>query len=173
MKEYDNVDYEVFQYCELLNNDKWDKFIDDLLNEIAKWDFLDHMTKRSKYTLSELIEEETKFQSNDYPSYAIQWEGMTVDVGGTKNAVRRVDPRFYNDYQMLPSIIMMLHAKILKEIPSKIVSVPTNKAMINFTCRYAFLTRAYNQNSTHTSVVDYLLGNTILVKLKLWELDSI
>ena len=52
----------------------------------------------------------------------------------------------------------MLHAKINKEIPSKIVSDPTNKALINFTCRYAFLTRAYNQNSTHTSVVDYLPG---------------
>jgi hypothetical protein len=28
--------------------------------------------------------------------------------------------------------------------------------MINFTCRYAFLTRAYNQNSTHTAVAEYL-----------------
>jgi len=126
------------------------------LNEKAKRYFLDYMTKRSKYKLSELTEEETKFQINDYPPYAIQWDGMTVDVGGTKNAVRKVDPRFYNGYLMLPSIITMLHAKIKKEIPSKIVSDPTNKAMINFTCRYAFLTRAYNQNSTHISVVDYL-----------------
>jgi hypothetical protein len=72
------------------------------------------MTKRSKYKLSELTEEETKFQINDYPPYTIQWEGMAVDVGGTKNAVRKVDPRFYNGYQMLPSIITMLHAKIKK-----------------------------------------------------------
>lgn len=156
MKENDNDDYEVYQYCELLNNEKWDTFIDDPLNEKAKRYFLDYMTKRSKYKLSELTEEETKFQINDYPPYAIQWDGMTVDVGGTKNAVRKVDPRFYNGYLMLPSIITMLHAKIKKEIPSKIVSDPTNKAMINFTCRYAFLTRAYNQNSTHISVVDYL-----------------
>ncbi len=28
--------------------------------------------------------------------------------------------------------------------------------MIKFTCRYAFLTRAYNQNSTHTAVAEYL-----------------
>ncbi len=28
--------------------------------------------------------------------------------------------------------------------------------MINFTCGYAFLTRAYNQNSTHTAVAEYL-----------------
>ena len=158
MKQKDNDDYQIYQYCELLNNEKWDKFIDDPLNEKAKRDFLDFMTKRSKYKLSELTEEETKSQINDYPPYAIQWDGMTVDVGGTKNAVRKVDPRFYNGYHMLPSIITMLHAKIKKEIPSKIVSDPTNKAMINFTCRYAFLTRAYNQNSTHISVVDYLPG---------------
>ena len=156
MKANDNDDYVVYQYCELLKNEKWEKFIKDPLNEKSKWDFFDYMTKRSKYTLSELTEEETKSQINDYPPYAIQWEGMTVDVGATKNTVRKVDPRFYNGYQMLPSIITMLHAKIKKEIPSKIVSDPTNKAMINFTCRYAFLTRAYNQNSTHISVVDYL-----------------
>ena len=156
MKQNDNDDYVVYQYCELLRNTKWDNFVKDPLNEQAKRDFLDHMTKRSKYTLSELTPEETNDQINDYPPYAIQWESMTVDVGATKNAVRKVDPRFYNGYQMLPSIITMLHAKINKEIPSKIVSDPTNKALINFTCRYAFLTRAYNQNSTHTSVVDYL-----------------
>jgi len=81
---------------------------------------------------------------------------MTSDVGPIKKSVRKVDPRFYNGYQMLPSIITMLHAKMKKEIPSKIVSDTTNKAMINFTCRYAFLTRAYNQNSTHMAVAEYL-----------------
>ena len=156
MKECDNDDYVVYKYCELLNNDKWDKFISDPLNDKAKRDFLDFMTKRNKYTLSELSEEESKTKINEYPPYAIQWEGLTVDVGATKNAIRKVDPRFYNGYLMLPSIITMLHAKIKKEIPSKIVSDPTNKAIINFTCRYAFLTRAYNQNSTHTAVAEYL-----------------
>ena len=156
MKECDNDDYVVYKYCELVNNDKWDKFISDPLNDKAKRDFLDFMTKRNKYTLSELSEEETKNKINEYPPYAIQWEGLTVDVGATKNAIRKVDPRFYNGYLMLPSIITMLHAKIKKEIPSKIVSDPTNKAIINFTCRYAFLTRAYNQNSTHTAVAEYL-----------------
>ncbi len=57
---------------------------------------------------------------------------------------------------MLPSVITILHAKIKKEIPSNFVSDPTNKKMINFTCRYTFLTRAYNQNSTHTAVAEYL-----------------
>jgi hypothetical protein len=156
MKQYDDDDYEAYKYCELLKTNKWDKFISDPLNDKAKWDFLDVMTKRHKYTLSELSEEEKKIKINEYPPYAIHWEGMAADVGGSKNGVRKVDPRFYNRYLMLPSIITMLHAKIKKEIPSKIVSDPTNKEMINFTCRYAFLTRAYNQNSTHTAVAEYL-----------------
>ncbi len=57
---------------------------------------------------------------------------------------------------MLPSVITIYHAKIKKETLSKIVSDPTNKKMINFTCQYAFLTRAYNQKSTHTAVAEYL-----------------
>jgi hypothetical protein len=85
------------------------------------------MTKRNKYTLSELSKGEKKIKINKYPPYAIQWEGMTADVGGSKNGVRKIDQRFYNGYLMLPFIITMLHAKIKKEIPSKIVSDPTNK----------------------------------------------
>ncbi len=73
-----------------------------------------------------------------------------MDVGGTKNAVRKVDPSFYNRYHMLPSIITMLHAKIKKEIPTKIVSDATNKAMINFTCRYAFLEQEPTIKTVHT-----------------------
>ncbi len=57
---------------------------------------------------------------------------------------------------MLPSIVMILHAEINNEIPSKIVADATNKNMISFICRYAFLTRAYNQNSTHPAVAEYL-----------------
>ena len=65
MKQNDNDDYVVYQYCELLHNDKWEKFVEDPLNEKGKQDFLDNMTKRSKYTLSEPTEEETKLQIND------------------------------------------------------------------------------------------------------------
>jgi hypothetical protein len=36
MKESDNDDYTVYQYCELLHNKKWDKFINDPLNDKAK-----------------------------------------------------------------------------------------------------------------------------------------
>jgi hypothetical protein len=81
---------------------------------------------------------------------------MTSDVGDIKGGVRKVDPRFYNQYQMLPWIVTILHAKIKNEIPLKIVGDATNKNMINFICRYTFLTRAYNQNSTHPAVAEYL-----------------
>ena len=81
---------------------------------------------------------------------------MTSDVGGIKGGLRKFDLRFYNGYQMLPSILTILHAKIKNEIPSKIVRDATNKNMINFICRYKFVTRAYNQNSTHPAVAEYL-----------------
>jgi hypothetical protein len=48
------------------------------------------MTKRSKYTLSELSEEEKKNKINKYPPYAIQWEGMTLDVGGIKKELEKL-----------------------------------------------------------------------------------
>jgi hypothetical protein len=63
---------------------------------------------------------------------------MTSDVGGIKGGVRKNDLRFYNGYQMLPSIVTILHAKIKNEIPSKIVADATYKNMINFMCWYAF-----------------------------------
>ncbi len=73
-----------------------------------------------------------------------------------KEELEKLTCIFTNGYQMLPSIITILHAKIKNEIPSKIVADATNKNMINFICRCAFLTRAYNQNSTHPAVAEYL-----------------
>ncbi len=48
MKEYDDDDYEVYKYCELLKNKKWDKFISDPLNDKAKRDFLDVIAKHRR-----------------------------------------------------------------------------------------------------------------------------
>jgi hypothetical protein len=81
---------------------------------------------------------------------------MTLDVGDIKGGIRRVDPRHYNGYYMLPLIVTILHGKIKNEIPSKIVRDATNKNMINFIRQYAFVTRAYNQNSTRPVVAEYL-----------------
>jgi hypothetical protein len=116
MKE-NNDNFVIYTYCKLLHTTKWDEFIKNLLNDKAKQDFLDEMTKRSKYMLSELTEEEKKIKINKYPPYGILWEGMTLDVGGIKGGVRKFDLHFYNGYQMLPLIVMILHAKIKNEIP--------------------------------------------------------
>ncbi len=86
MKE-NNDNFVVYTYCELLHTTKWDDFIKNPLNEKAKWNFLDKMTKRSKCTLLELKEEEKKIKINKYPPYRILWEGMTSDVGGIKGGV--------------------------------------------------------------------------------------
>jgi len=149
-------DFEVYKYCELLHTQKWDEFINNPLNDKAKQDFIDEMTNRSSFVLSTLSEEEKRIRINKNPPYAITFEGMTSDVGQIINGVRKVDPRHFNGYLMIPSIVTVLHAKIKNEMPSKIVADPTNKHMINFICRYAFLTRAYNQNSTHPVVAEYL-----------------
>ncbi len=69
--------------------------------------------------ISELSEKDRETRINKYPPYAIQWEGMTTDVGLIIKSVRRVDGRHYNGFLMLPSIVTVLHAKIKNEIPSK------------------------------------------------------
>ncbi len=70
MKE-NNDGFVVYTYCELLHTTKWDEFIKNLLNDKAKRYFLDEMTKRLKYTLSDLTEEEKKIKINKYPPYGI------------------------------------------------------------------------------------------------------
>jgi hypothetical protein len=114
------------------------------------------MIKRSDYNLSRLSKDEKKVKMNKYPPYGIIWESMMSDVGDIKGGIRQVDPCHYNGYYMLPLIVTTLHGKIKNEILSKIVGDATNKNMINFICRYTFVTRAYNQNSTHTAVAEYL-----------------
>jgi hypothetical protein len=86
MKETkDNFD--VYNFCKLLHTKKWDEFIKNPLNDKAKRDCLDKMTKRSKYNLSDLSEEEKKNKMNKYLPCAIQWEGMTLDVRDIKGGV--------------------------------------------------------------------------------------
>jgi hypothetical protein len=89
--------FDVYNFCELLHTKKWDEFIKNPLNDKAKQNFLDKMTTRSKYNLLDLTEGEKKVKINKYPPYAIQWEGMTSDVGDCKGGFRKVDPRFSMD----------------------------------------------------------------------------
>ncbi len=39
-----NDNFVIYTYCELLHTTKWDDFIKNLLDDKAKWDFLDEMT---------------------------------------------------------------------------------------------------------------------------------
>ncbi len=103
-----------------------------------------------------LSKEEKKVKINNYPPYGIKRDSMMLDVGDIKGGIRQVNPCHYNGYYMLPLIVAILHGKIKNEILSKIVQDATNKNMINFICRYAFVTRAYNHNSTHPAVAEYL-----------------
>ncbi len=62
MKE-NNDNFVIYTYCKLQHTTKWDEFIKNPLNDKAKRDFLDEMTKISKYMILELTEEEKKNQN--------------------------------------------------------------------------------------------------------------
>ena len=48
---------------------------------------------------------------NSYPPYAISYKSMSIDVGEVVKSRRKVDPRHYNAFDLLPRIITILHAK--------------------------------------------------------------
>jgi hypothetical protein len=75
---------------------------------------------------------------------------------GKSKSRRKVDPRHYNAFDLLPRIITILHAKETNELISKTAEKQTNTGMINFVCRYAYATREYNQNSIHSAALTYL-----------------
>jgi hypothetical protein len=158
MKEGKQDNFDVYNFCNLLQKKEWEEYCKNPLSDKFKRDFLDKMTKQSDYNLSKLSNKEKKVKINNYPPYGIKWDSMTLDVGKIKGGIRQVDPHHYNGYYMLPLIITILRGKIKNEIQSKIVGDATNKSMINFICWYAFVTRAYNQNSTHPVVAEYLPG---------------
>jgi hypothetical protein len=86
-----NYNFVVYSYCGLLHTTKWDGYIKNPLNDQAKRFFFDKMTHRSKYMISELSVTDREKKIKKYPSYAIQWEGMTTDVGHIIQSVRKVD----------------------------------------------------------------------------------
>ena len=93
---------------------------------------------------------------NTYPPYAISYKSMSIDVGKVEKSRRKVDPRHYNAFDLLPRIITILHAKEANELISKTAEKELNRTMINFVCRYAYATREYNQNSIHSAAIEYL-----------------
>ena len=93
---------------------------------------------------------------NSYPPYAISYKSMSIDVGDVIKSRRKVDPRHYNAFDLLPRKITILHAKETNELISKTAQKQSNTAMVNFVCRYGYGTREYNQNSLHTAALTYL-----------------
>ena len=65
-----NDDFVVYSYCGLLHTTKWDDYIKNPLNDQATHGFLDKMTHRSKYMISELSETDKEKKINKYPPYA-------------------------------------------------------------------------------------------------------
>ncbi len=97
-----------------------------------------------------------KFPGNTSPPYGIFYESMTVTVGQIEKGRRGVDQRHLNGCDMIPNIVMMLHAKKKNEIIPNVVSDDLNHRMINYICRHISATKAYNQNTLHPAVEMYL-----------------
>jgi hypothetical protein len=91
-------DFDVYKFCDLLHTKEWEEYCKNPLSDKFKIDFLDKMTKQSDYNLSKLSKEEKKVKINNYPSFGIKWDSMTLDVGDIKGGNRQVDPRHYNGY---------------------------------------------------------------------------
>ena len=158
MKTHQNDDKELYGWCDLLDTEEWHIFSKDPLDDNKRARFLDKMTYRSS-DIAILDINSPGFESalvNSYPPYGISYKSMSIDVGDVIKSRRKVDPRHYNAFDLLPRIITILHAKETNELISKTAQKQSNTAMINFVCRYGYGTREYNQNSLHTAALTYL-----------------
>jgi hypothetical protein len=111
--------------------------------------FLDRLTEYKEDTSPEAIR-------NPYPPYAISFKSMTLDVGTVIKGERRLDPRHYNAYDLIPRIVTILLAKATNKPMSSMIGDSTNTAIINFICRYGYATKPLNQNAVHGAVTTYL-----------------
>jgi hypothetical protein len=144
MEKFQNDDYKAYGWCGLLATDKWDTYIKDPLNENARLAFIAKMTNKEE------------FPKNTSPPYGIFYESMTVTVGKIEKGCRRVDQRHLNGFNMIPIIVMILHAKKKNDIVANVVSDDFDHRMINYICRYIYATKSHNQNTLHPAVEMYL-----------------
>ncbi len=93
---------------------------------------------------------------NPYPPYAISYKSMTVDVGQAIKGERKLDPRHYNAFDLIPRIVTILLTKANNKPMSSMIGDSTNKAIINFICKYGYATTPYNQNDVHGAITTYL-----------------
>jgi hypothetical protein len=144
MEKYQNYDHKAYGCCSLLAIDEWNTYIKDPLNENTRSAFI------SKMTNTEM------FPKNISPPYGIFYKSMTVTVGKIEKRCRQVDQRHLNGYNMIPIVVMILHAKKKNDIIPNVVSDNLNHRMINYICRYIYATKLNNQNTLHPAVKMYL-----------------
>jgi hypothetical protein len=144
MEKHQNDDHKAYGCCSLLATDEWNTCIKDQLNENARLAFI------SKMTIKE------KFPKNASLPYGIFYKSMTVTVGKIEKGHRRVDQRHLNGYDMIPIIVMTLHAKKKNDIIPNVVSDDLNHRMKNYICRYIYAAKLHNQNTLHPAVEMYL-----------------
>ncbi len=99
MEKFQNDDYNAYGWCGLLATDEWDTYIKDPLNENARLAFIAKITNKEE------------FPEYASPPYGIFYKSMTVTVGKIEKGCRWVDQRHLNGFNMIPIIVMILHAK--------------------------------------------------------------
>jgi len=105
MKTHQHDDKELYGWCDLLDTDEWHMFSKDPLDDDKRDRFLDRMTYRlgNQETLD--IATSPGFESavvNSDPPYAISYKSLSTDVGEVIKSRRKVDPRHYNAFDLLP-----------------------------------------------------------------------
>jgi hypothetical protein len=118
--------------------------------------FLDRLTTPQKIGTS------PKAIRNPYSPYAISYKSMTIDVGQAVKGERQLDPwhYHYNAFDLIPWIVTILFAKANNKPMSSMIGDSTNKAVINFICRYRYATKPFNQNAVHGAITTYLFEVT-------------
>jgi hypothetical protein len=144
METYQNDDYKAYGWCSLLATDEWNTYIKDTLHENARLAFIAKMTDKEK------------FPKNTSPPYGIFCKSMTVTVGKIEKGCRWIDQRHLNGYDMILTIVTILHAKKKNDTILNVVSDNLNHRMINYICRYIYATKLHNQNTLHPAVEKYL-----------------
>jgi hypothetical protein len=75
---------------------------------------------------------------------------------GKQLTEKKLDPQHYNAFDVIPWIVTILFAKANNKTMSSMIGDSTNKAIINFICRYGYATKPYNQNAVHVAITTYL-----------------
>ena len=148
MRANNNDDQRIYKWSDLLATPEWNNYVENPLDELVRVKFLDRLTEHKEDTLEAM--------RNPYPPYAISLKSMTLDVGTVTKGERKLDPRHYNAYDLIPRIVTILYAKATNKPMSSMIGDSTNTAIINFICRYGYATKTFNQNAVHGAVTTYL-----------------